>query len=196
VAERESAREALSQAVRAAAALPGEGWSGRIAPPGGEVSPIGPIEAFLVAVLEQLRARAEGSELGMECQARPALELVRETAAEAARALAAIEAPLLALTRYLADALDEDSDTLVAGDRARIEGALRGLDRRARMMLPAWRSMLRALGRTPRTIPTSSTGSTRPSCTAAWSMRPAAGTGSTRPSRWPRRCWRRRTACW
>ncbi len=145
VAEREPAREALSQAVRAAAALPGEGWSGRIAPPGGEVSPIGPVEAFLVAVLEQLKARAEGSELGMECQARPALELVRETAAVAARALAAIEAPLVALARYLADALDEDSDTLNTSDRARIEGALRGLDRRARMMLPAWRSMLKAL---------------------------------------------------
>ncbi|HWF77227.1 MAG TPA: ATP-dependent DNA helicase [Caulobacteraceae bacterium] len=145
VADREAAREALTQAVRAAAALPGEGWSGRIAPPGGEVSPIGPIEAFLVAVLEQLRARAESSELGMECQARPALDLVRQTAADAARALAAIEAPLVALARYLADALDEDSDTLATGDRARIEGALRGLDRRARMMLPAWRSMLRAL---------------------------------------------------
>ncbi|HMN86323.1 MAG TPA: hypothetical protein PKA74_10095, partial [Bauldia sp.] len=42
----------------AAAALPGEGWSGRIAPPNGEVNPIGAVEAFLVAVLEQLRARA------------------------------------------------------------------------------------------------------------------------------------------
>jgi ATP-dependent DNA helicase DinG len=145
LADRESARDALVQATRAAAALPGEGWSGRIAPPNGEVSPFGPIEAFLVAVIEQLRARAEQAELGMECQARPALELVRETAAVAARALAAVEAPLLALTRHLADVLDEDSDTLPTSDRGRIEGALRGLDRRARMMLPAWRSMLKAL---------------------------------------------------
>jgi ATP-dependent DNA helicase DinG len=143
--ERETAREALVQATRAAAALPGEGWSARIAPPGGEVSPSGPVEAFLVAVLEQLRARAQTSELGMECAARPALDLVRETAAAAARALAAIEAPLIALTRHLADVLDEDADTLPTGDRARIEGALRGLDRRARMMLPAWRAMLKAL---------------------------------------------------
>jgi len=145
LAERETAREALAQATRAAAALPGEGWSGRIAPPGGEVSPSGPIEAFLVAVLEQLRARAQASELGMECAARPALDLVRETAAAAARALAAIEAPLIALARHLADVLDEDADTLPTGERARIEGALRGLDRRARMMLPAWRAMLKAL---------------------------------------------------
>jgi len=43
---------------------------------GGEVNPMGPIEGFLVAVLEQLRARAAPSEVGMECAARPALDLV------------------------------------------------------------------------------------------------------------------------
>jgi ATP-dependent DNA helicase DinG len=145
IGNRDAAMEALDQAVRAAAALPGEGWSGRIAPPTGAPNPIGPIETFLVAALEQLHARSEPSELGMECAARPALETVRSGAAMAAKALAAIEAPLLALARALGDALDEEADELASGDRARIEGALRGLDRRARMMLPAWRSMLRAL---------------------------------------------------
>ena len=143
--EREDSRRALLDAVRAAAALPGEGWSGRIAPPNGEVSPMGPIEHFLVAMLEQLRARTAPSELGMECQARPALDLVRDTARAAAAALAGVEAPLLALARHLEDVLDEDAETLGAPERARIEGALRGLDRRARMMLPAWRSMLTAI---------------------------------------------------
>jgi len=146
LAERKAAREALGQAVRAAAALPGEGWSGRIAPPGGEASPTGPIETLLAAVLGQLRARARASELGMECAARPALDAVRAAAAPAAQALAAIEAPLAALARSLADALDDDAQELPTGERARIEGALRGLDRRARMTLPAWRSMLTALG--------------------------------------------------
>ena len=148
--DREEAVRALSAAVHAAAALPGEGWSGRIAPPNGQVSPSGPVEAFLVAMIEQLRARtserpAQASELGMECQARPALDLVRETARSAAAALAAIEAPLQALARMLADVLDEDAETLNTVDRARIEGALRGIDRRARMHLPAWRSMLKAI---------------------------------------------------
>jgi ATP-dependent DNA helicase DinG len=143
--DREDARQALQDATRAAAALPGEGWSGRIAPPGGEVNPIGPVEAFLVAVIEQLRARSSASEIGMECAARPALDLVRDTAREAAVALARVEAPLLALARHLEDVLDEDAAILPVGDRARIEGALRGLDRRARMTLPAWRSMLKAI---------------------------------------------------
>ncbi len=143
--DREDAREALIAAIQAAAALPGEGWSGRIAPPNGEVNPIGPIEAFLVAVIEQLRARAAPSDVGMECAARPALDLVRTTAREAAAALAKIEAPLLALARHLEDLLDEEASQIVTSDRGRIEGALRGLDRRCRMLLPAWRSMLRAI---------------------------------------------------
>jgi ATP-dependent DNA helicase DinG len=145
LAERADAQGALMDATRAASALPGEGWSGRIAPPNGEVNPIGPVETFLVAVLEQLRARAAPSEVGMECAARPAIDRVRETAREAAAVLGRVEAPLLALARHLEDVLDQEAATLTTPERARIEGALRGLDRRARMTLPAWRSMLRAI---------------------------------------------------
>ena len=59
--------------------------------------------------------------------------------------MADIEAPLLALARHLEDILDEEASELDPSARARIEGALRGLDRRARMTLPGWRSMLAAL---------------------------------------------------
>jgi len=139
------ASAALLEATRAASVLPAEGWSGRIAPPNGEVNPLGPVEAFLVAVMEQLRARSAPSEVGMECAARPALDLVRSTARAAGEGLAKIEAPLLALARQLEEVLDAEAAELTTADRARIEGALRGLDRRARMTLPAWRSMLRAI---------------------------------------------------
>ena len=151
VSESEGAREALSAAIRAAAALPGEGWSGRIAPPldfdgtRPDPTPIGPVETFLAAVLSQLHARTQQSDGGMECSARPAIDLVRETAPLAAAALAALETPLVALARALEDLLDDEAAELPAGERARIEGALRGLDRRARMQLPAWRSMLAIL---------------------------------------------------
>ena len=151
VGERESAARALTDAVRAAEALPGEGWSGRVAPgPDYEgrdqqAHPDGPIETLIARVLDQLRARAAPSDLGQECAARPTLDSVREAAAAAAKALAAIEAPLLAFARHLEDLLDSEAEDLPTGDRARIEGALRGLDRRARMALPAWRAMLQAL---------------------------------------------------
>ena len=145
VAGHEEARRALTDAVRAAAALPGEGWSGRVAPPSGESSPLGPIEGFLTAALEQVRARSGASEHNQECAARPALDMVREGARKAAETLAAVEAPLLTLSKHLNQILDDEAAELQTSDRARIEGALRGLDRRARMMLLAWGAMLRAI---------------------------------------------------
>jgi ATP-dependent DNA helicase DinG len=148
----EGAYAALTDAIRAAAALPSEGWSGRIAPPpdmdGYDVpaQPIGPVEGFLAALLTQVRARADPkTDGGMECAARPSIDPVKAAAVAAARALHAVEAPLLALSRALEDLLDQETDELASGDRARIEGALRGLDRRARMQLPAWRGMLQGL---------------------------------------------------
>ncbi len=155
VNDNEAAMKALQDAIRASAALPGEGVSGRVAPASGEVNPIGPIEAFLAAALDQLRARTAetnsnggfggGPEFGMECALKPVTDPVAETARAAARALAAIEAPLLALSRHLEDILDDEAAELDGSQRSRIEGALRGLDRRARMTLPGWRSMLAAL---------------------------------------------------
>src|SRR5947209_8284033 len=79
------------------------------------------------------------------CAAGPAIDLVRASGRSAAQAIADVEAPLLALSRQLEATLDEEADTLGGAERARIEGALRGLDRRARMVLPAWRSMLTAI---------------------------------------------------
>jgi len=149
IAEREDARLALIEAIRAAAQLPGEGWSSRISPSpefdgeAGDPQPLGPVEGFLAAMLVQLRARAEGADQGMECPSRPAIDPVRAAAPAAARVLAAVEAPLLALTRALEDLLDDEAADLATGDRARLEGALRGLERRARVQLPAWRAMLR-----------------------------------------------------
>jgi ATP-dependent DNA helicase DinG len=150
VAGREEAERALTDVLQAATQLPGEGWPWRIGARRTEdelfdAKPSGPVEAFLAATLEQLRARAEPSDLGQECAVRPVLDSVAASAGEAARALARIEAPLVALARALEDLLDDETAELAGGDRARIEGALRGVDRRARMSLPAWRSMLQAL---------------------------------------------------
>ena len=151
----EDAARAMGEAIRACSQLPGEGWSGRIAPPVDpdgerpEPTPFGPVEAFLAALLEQVRARAEparrGGDVATECAALPPVDAVRLAAPAAAAALAAVEAPLVALARALEDLLDDEADELETADRARIEGVLRGLDRRARMQLPAWRRMLSRL---------------------------------------------------
>jgi ATP-dependent DNA helicase DinG len=70
---------------------------------------------------------------------------VKVAALAAARALVAVEEPLVTLAKALQDLLDTEADELPTGERARIEGALRGLDRRGRMQLPAWRVMLATL---------------------------------------------------
>lgn len=153
VSDQEKAREALFHVLRAASLLPGEGWSARLSPSRDREDlipsrPNGPIETFLAAVLEQLRARADdpkGLELGLECAARPAIDAVRQAAPAALSALVEIEKPLVVLARALEDLLDDEAADLVAADRARIEGALRGVDRRARQQLPAWRAVLASL---------------------------------------------------
>ncbi|MCA3721584.1 MAG: ATP-dependent DNA helicase [Phenylobacterium sp.] len=136
------AREALQAVLHTAGQLPSEGWSARITGAEG-ASAQGPVEAFLSAMIVQLRARSDAADPA--CAARPALAEVVATGRAAAAALAAIEAPLLALTRTLEDLLDQGAETLTGPERGRIEGVLRGLDRRARMTLPAWRGMLATL---------------------------------------------------
>ncbi|MFM8374804.1 MAG: ATP-dependent DNA helicase, partial [Phenylobacterium sp.] len=136
------ARAALEAVLHAAGQLPGEGWSARVTGADGAAAQ-GPIEAFLGAMTVQLRARGDAADPA--CAARPARAEVVATGRAAAAALAAIEAPLLALTRTLEDLLDQGAETLTGPERGRIEGVLRGLDRRARMTLPAWRGMLATL---------------------------------------------------
>ncbi|CAL4866225.1 3'-5' exonuclease DinG [Asticcacaulis sp. MM231] len=159
----DTAKAAMQDLIRAAAVLPSEGFSQRITvrtQDGGGIDPAGPIEALLVAVYGQidirqgearLRSRfSPDNEQGGECEAYPCLDTVAEAAKTAARALAAIEAPLLALVRALEDRLGSNNlgsgkEEIEPSDRIRIEGALRGLERRARMLLPAWRSLLQQL---------------------------------------------------
>ncbi|MEO7027712.1 MAG: ATP-dependent DNA helicase, partial [Caulobacteraceae bacterium] len=142
LADREAAREALASAIRASAALPGEGWPVRLVAGTANTLAGGPIEAFLAAVLTQVRARAAPSDASLECLARPALDDTRAAASAAARAISALETPLVLLAERLAQVLDDGADTLEGGEKARIAGALRGIERRARMTLPAWRAML------------------------------------------------------
>ncbi len=149
----EAARQALARVIGAASQLPGEGWSMRVVGGGaqGDLTPnppVGPIEVFLAAALAQLRARGaegEGESLGLECSARPATPDLLAAAPAALEVLLNIERPLVVLARALEDLLDAEADSLSGAEKARIEGALRGLDRRARFQLPAWRSVLQAV---------------------------------------------------
>ena len=152
----DAAKDALRELIRAAAALPADGFSQRITvrtQNGVGLDPVGPIEALLVEVLAQIdvrlsaspRGRTSPDDLGGECEAHPYLEGVGVAAKLASRALAAIETPLLALCRAMEDTLGDGAIELEPAERIRLEGILRGLERRARMLLPAWRSLLQQL---------------------------------------------------
>ena len=143
VADDEAAAETMAALLRAAASLPGEGWRERLA----QDSAVGPTESFLARVRAQVYARTadETSPYSLEASTlEPTSELLAAAAALES-ALAKIEAPIRWLIRHLLARLDEEAADLDTTARIRIEAACRGLNRRAELVVAAWRSMLRAL---------------------------------------------------
>ena len=143
VADDQAAQEALDDAVQAAGALAGEGWLARMASGG----PRGPGEVFLAEVHRQVRARSDDRDgfYTLEAEPHPLGEDTLRAVQDLSRALARIAEPLLKLARLLRQKMDEKTATLEPYTRARLEAAARGLDRRAKIVLPAWRQMLETL---------------------------------------------------
>ena len=143
IADDESAQHALDDAVQAASALAGEGWMARLSGGG----PRGPGEIFLAEIYRHVRARSDDREAfyTLEAEPHPLSAEAARAVADLSRALKRIADPLLQLSRHLRKQMDEKSATLEPYTRARLEAAARGLDRRAKLVLPAWASMLESL---------------------------------------------------
>ena len=135
--------ELIEEALRAARALPAEGWRQRLA----EGGPQGPCEAFLASVRAQVGARADrpDSPYSLETEVHPAEPELLETAERLNVALARLTEPLTRFRRKLAKRLDEEADDLDSDARRRIEATCRGIERRATVQLGAWRAMLESL---------------------------------------------------
>ncbi len=138
---------ALEEASRAARALPGDGWGGRLV----AGIPDGPVEALLAAVRAQVFARAADrpghSEAGysLETEVAEVQPAVVEAAEVAAQALDALGRPLAALEARLVAVLDDAPDWLDGAARARVEGAAAGLRLRCQT-LGSWVGLLARLG--------------------------------------------------
>ena len=148
IAGDEEAADARDAALGAAAALAGEGWLARMRSGGGR----GPGEAFLAGVHAHVRARSDDGEspYGLEAATTPIGDELLGAARALDRALAKLAVPLLQLAAHLRKRLDEEAGKIDPSLRVRIEAAARGIERRARLTLPAWRGMLGALeGETP-----------------------------------------------
>ena len=143
IADDEQAQHALDEAVQAAGSLAGEGWTGRLTGGG----PRGPGEIFLAEVYRHVRARSDDRDgfYTLEAEPHPLGEEAARAVRELSLALKRIAEPLLHLARLLRKKMDDKSATLEPYTRARLEAAARGLDRRAKLVLPAWRQMLEAL---------------------------------------------------
>ncbi len=143
---------AIDRVIAAARILPSEAWLQRVA--GGE--PDGPIEALLAAVRTQVFARSEGvarsqggasadAGYGLETEVAEVLPAVIDAAAAAAKALAALAAPMAVLEGRLKALLDDPPDWLDGAGRARTEGAAAGLRQRCET-IAAWTGLLARLG--------------------------------------------------
>jgi ATP-dependent DNA helicase DinG len=139
----EDAVSALEEALAAASALAGEGWLARMR--GG--IPRGSGETFLAHVYTHVRARsADGAgEYGLEAEVRPLEPALLEAAQKLDHWLVRLGTPMGRLAQHLHKRLDAEAANLDTGLRVRIEAALRGLERRTRLVIPAWRAMLAAL---------------------------------------------------
>jgi ATP-dependent DNA helicase DinG len=109
--------------------------------------PNGAWEKFLAAVLMQITARAQdpGSPYGAECEPRPLTDLVAREAERLNMALGRIMEPLAALANALRKALEDKAEEWESSDRVRANALAQGLERRAHLILPAWRSALASL---------------------------------------------------
>jgi ATP-dependent DNA helicase DinG len=143
VADDEAAQSALEEAVAAAAALAGDGWMRSVQ----SGMPRGAGEAFLAAAYAHVSARTDDADsfYSREAGTEAMSDALIETAHELARALRRLAAPLIRLANDLRKSLDDKADKLETYSRARVEAAARGLDRRAKLIVPAWIAMLDAL---------------------------------------------------
>jgi ATP-dependent DNA helicase DinG len=137
------ANEWALEAVELARDLSGDGWHQRVT----QGTPNGAWEKFLAAVLAQISARAQdpGSPYGAECEPRPLTEAVARSAEQLNKALGRIMEPLAALANALRKALEEKAEEWDSSDRIRANALAQGLERRAHLILPAWRSALASL---------------------------------------------------
>ncbi|NQV83039.1 MAG: ATP-dependent DNA helicase, partial [Rhodospirillales bacterium] len=138
------AEEILDELLKAAHALPGNGWSQRL----GGNQPTGVAEAFFAMARTQVYARDSNEAYGysLETDTTPPIDGLAEAAVRLDGALERLGKPIGQLIGALAAKLDTDAEHLDSQTRSRIETVCRSLERRGRQPVAAWRDMLGALG--------------------------------------------------
>jgi ATP-dependent DNA helicase DinG len=137
----------MDAVLLAGKALPAPGFAARFE---AALTEKNPGERFLQALRAQGRARANEADLNgpmpVEVDLYPIEDEVVAAGAELSRALERLRAPLASLRQKFLDRLEDEAETLEETARQRLEGAARGLKRRAIDPLMAWRRILDGLG--------------------------------------------------
>jgi ATP-dependent DNA helicase DinG len=143
IAGDEVAQSTLQECLAASGALAGEGSMARLQGGG----PRGPGEVFLAHAYQHVLARSEqlDTAYSLEADTDPLPDELVEAAQRLSSALHRLIAPLLRLAQSLRKQLDERASELETSERTRLEAAARGLERRAKLILPAWAAMLDTL---------------------------------------------------
>jgi ATP-dependent DNA helicase DinG len=134
---------ALEEALAASGALAAEGWLARIK----SGPPRGPGETFLAAAYSHVRARSSESDAayGIEAEATDLPAEVISAAHALDHGLARLIGPLVRVALALRARLSKEAAELDETLSVRLEAAARGVERRARLLIPSWRAMLASL---------------------------------------------------
>jgi ATP-dependent DNA helicase DinG len=137
------ARETLDECIAAASTLTSEGWLSRLH----NGAPRGPGEVFLAAAWQHVKARSANEDVfySLEADTEPLGDELLEAARGLGVGLARLSRPLLSLAYRLRKKITEQAKELETYQRARIEAAARGLEKRARIVVPEWIAMLSSL---------------------------------------------------
>jgi ATP-dependent DNA helicase DinG len=137
------ARESLEECMHASATLTSEGWLSRLH----NGAPRGPGEVFLAAAYQHVKARSSNEDAfySLEADTEPLGEELLIAARQLGIGLARLSTPLLSLAYRLRKQITEKAKELETWQRARIEAAARGLEKRAKIVVPEWIAMLSSL---------------------------------------------------
>ena len=137
----------VDTALDASRVLPAAGWRQRLS----EAGPDGPVEQFLFRIRQEIYARVSSPDslYNLEVGLYPFDEEFSLMALGLANTLKELSTPLERLAQTLGKMLADQADELDTATRARLEGAARGLMRRAQGPLLAWRQMLLDISNPP-----------------------------------------------
>ncbi len=146
LADDDEAMDALQGVLAAARKLPAPAWQQRLNEGNNEGSVRNIAEDFLAMARKQVLARSKmTAHFSQETLISPPVDGLCDAARQLHAALGELAEPLVKIAKYLRRTLKDKAAELDSSERARLEGAAIGIERRASSAIPAWRSMLEAV---------------------------------------------------